>query len=57
MTFRRLIIAAAVFLLAVCWKMTIPAFREIVPAVKDILSTEQVSLVLPEGSATWSGWD
>lgn len=57
MTFRRLIAAAAIFLLAVFWKMTLPGFGDIVPALKEMLEADQVCLVLPEGVTTWLIWD
>lgn len=57
MTFRRLIIAAVIFLLAVFWKMMLPGFRDIIPALKDMLEADQVCLVLPEGDTTWLVWD
>ena len=50
MTFRRLTIAAAALLFAVLLKLFLPVFgTELVPALKTVLSTEQICIVLPDG--------
>ena len=56
MTFRRLVIAAAVLLAAVIWKLTLPAFGEVLlPALGEVLGQEQVVFVVPDGMALWPG--
>ena len=50
MTFHRLTIAAAALLFAVLLKLLFPVFgTELVPALKTVLSVEQIRIVLPAG--------
>ena len=52
MAFRRLVIAAAILLAAAVWKLTLPSFaQELLPAVRTVLSEEQLVIVVPDGMA------
>ena len=57
MTCRRLVVAAAVFLLALFWKITLPEFRDIIPAMQDMLAAEQFRFAAPDEAASWLSWD
>ena len=58
MTMRRLATAAAMLLLAVYLKLAMPVFQErIVPALKEMLSEEQVVIVVPEEVSAWLSLD
>ena len=54
MPYRRLAIAAAILLAAVYLKLTLPVFREeVLPAVKNAVTAEQLRIDLPAGAAFW----
>ncbi len=58
MSVRRWGVAALAILSIVYLKYTMPGFDEyVIPALRSMLRCEQISCVVPNGAASWLGWD
>ncbi len=58
MTFHRLMIASALFLAAICLKITVPEQAgEMLAAVQARMDAESFALPLPEEALQWLDWN
>ena len=58
MTYRRLAIAAGLFLLATYLKLFLPAYEtSIEPRLWDMMDRETLTLPAPAEAAAWLAWD
>ena len=57
MTFHRLMIAAALFLAAVCLRIYLPeAAQAALPAVQELIDEDSFAVPLPQEALDWLDW-